>query len=129
MKRQRGFSLTLVIIALMMVSTAVFVLTSGSNAVLFHADTAYLRAVERNLISSGLAWAQVKASGNRDLPIGEPVELDVTSFGCPTARLAVQVLDVQDGRATVRIETSCRKGRRTLDTSRAYTVPIPREGV
>jgi len=122
MSRQRGFTLTFVIVALIMVGVAMFVLTGGSNTMLFHADTAYLQAVERNLIASGLAWTQVRGSGT---PVGESVELDVTSFNCPGARLAVRVLDVQDGRARVRIETSCRKGRRTLDTARDYTVAIP----
>jgi type II secretory pathway pseudopilin PulG len=125
MSRQRGFTLTFVIVALIMVGVAMFVLTGGSNVMLFHADTAYLQAVERNLIASGLAWAQAGGSGGRRRPVGEPVELDVTSLNGPGARLVVQVLDVRDGRATVRIETSCSKGRRTLDTSRNYTVSIP----
>lgn len=125
MTRQRGFSLTFVIFALIMVGVGMFVLAGGSNVMLFHADRDYLQAVERDLIASGLAWTRAKASNNPNLLVGEPVELDVAAFGCPGARLAVQVLDVQDGRAGVRIETSCSKRRRTLNTSRSYTVPIP----
>jgi hypothetical protein len=109
----------------MMVSTAVFVLTIGSNAMLFHADTAFLRAVERDLIASGLAWTRAQVSNRRDLPVGESVELDVAAFACPSARLAVRVLDVKAGQARVRIETSCSKGRRTLGAARDYTVAIP----
>lgn len=125
MSRHRGFSLTLVIIALILVSGSLFVLTTGSNTMLFHADSAYLHAVERNLIASGLVWARTQASRGQERPVGEPVDLDVASFGCPGARLVVQILNVQDGRATVRIETSCHKGRSSLDASRDYTVAIP----
>lgn len=125
MNRRRGFSLTLVIIALIMVSGSLLVLTTGSNAMLFHADSAYLHAVERNLVASGLAWAQTQASGGGEPPVGKSVDLDVASFGCPSARLVVQILNVQEGQATVRIETSCHKGRSALDGSRNYTVAIP----
>jgi len=128
MVRQRGFTLTFVIIALIMVGVAMFVLTGGSNAMLFHADSDYLQAVERDLIASGLAWARTKISADPNQAVGQSVELDVAEFDCPGARLAVQVLEVQGGQARVRVETSCSKRRRTLDTSRSYTVSIPREG-
>lgn len=125
MKRQRGFSLTFVIVALILVSIGMFVLGAGSNVMLFYADKAYVQAVERNLTASGLAWVRAKASGDPSLPAGGPVELDVAAFGCPTARLAVQVVEVREGEARVRIDTSCSKGRNTVNTSRDYTVAIP----
>jgi len=34
------------------------VLAGGANTMLFQSDTAYLQAVERNLVASGLAWAK-----------------------------------------------------------------------
>jgi hypothetical protein len=127
MTRQRGFILIFVIMALIIVGIATFVLTDGANTMLFHADAAYLRAVERNLIASGLAWANEQVSGGRDpSAVGESVDLDVTTFGCREARLAVQFLGVQDGKAGVRIATSCHKGRHTFDASRRFTIPIPR---
>ncbi|MEN6577432.1 MAG: hypothetical protein ABFD90_13900 [Phycisphaerales bacterium] len=125
MTRERGFILTFVIMALIVVGIAMFVLTDGANTMLFHADTAYLRAVERSLIASGLAWASEKVSAGRDVAAGEPVGLDVAAFGCREARLAVQFLAVQDGRAGVRITTSCQKGRRTLDASHTFTLSMP----
>jgi hypothetical protein len=124
MTRQRGFILTFVIMALVVVGIAMFVLTDGANTMLFHADGAYLREVERNLIASGLAWASEKASSGGDLSLGQAVDLDVAAFGCPSARLSVRIAAVQDGKATVRIGTSCRKGRRSLDTSRDFTIPL-----
>ncbi len=125
MRKRQGFSLTFVIIALMVMGTAMSVLTTGANTMLVHADLAYLRAVERNLIASGLAWAGETVAGDRDLPIGESVDLDTAAFGCREARLAVQFVAVQDGKAEVHIETSCCKGGRTLDTSSTFTLSIP----
>ena len=124
MTRERGFILLFVIMALIVVGIATLVLTDGANTMLFHADRAYLHAVERNLIASGLAWAGEKAAG-RDVPIGEPVHLDVTAVGCREARLAVQFLEVHSGKAAVRIATFCRKGRCVLDTSRNFRIAIP----
>jgi hypothetical protein len=115
-----GVVLTLVIVALILTGVVMFVLTEGGNAMLFRADTAYLQALERNLITSGLALAQQKVSGG--LPIEGPFEPNLAAFGVPNARLLVRVLEVQSDKARVHIETSCRKGRRTLDTSRDYTI-------
>jgi Tfp pilus assembly protein PilV len=125
MNRQRGFSLTFVIFALILVGVAMSVLAGGSNVMLFHADKAYLQAVERNLTASGLAWVRAKASANLDLPVGTPVELDVSAFGASAVRLAVQVLEVQDGKARVQIETSCSKRGRTRNATRNHTLAIP----
>jgi Tfp pilus assembly protein PilV len=126
MSRQRGFSLTLVIFALILVGVAMSVLAGGSNVMLFHADKAYLQALERNLTASGLAWVRAKASANgSDLPLGVPVELDVSAFGASAVRLAVQVLEVQDGKARIQVETSCSKRGRTRNATGDYTLPIP----
>jgi len=125
MNRRRGFSLTFVIIALILVGVGMFVLAGNSNVMLFYADKAYVQAVERNLTASGLAWVRAKVSSDPNLPAGEPVELDVSAFGCPNARLVVQILDVQDGKARARIDTSCRKGRNALHVSRDCAVAIP----
>jgi Tfp pilus assembly protein PilV len=126
MNRQRGFSLTFVIIALILVGVAMSVLAAGSNVMLFHADKAYLQALERNLTASGLAWVRAKASANAsDLPVGASVELDVSAFGASAVKLAVQVLEVQDGKARVRIETSCNKRGRARNATNDYTLPIP----
>lgn len=126
MNRQRGFSLTFVILALILVGVAMSVLAAGSNAMLFHADMAYLQALERNLIASGLAWTRAKASGGgTNLPVGAPVELDVSAFGASAVKLAVQVLEVQDGKARIQVETSCTKRGRARNTTNEYTLPIP----
>jgi len=121
-RAKKGMILTFVIVALALTGAVMFVLSEGSNTMLFRADTAYLEAVERNLIASGLAWAGQKTSGDTDPVMAQPLELNGAGFGPPRARLTVQVLQVHDDMMTVHIETSCSKGRRTLETSRKYTI-------
>lgn len=122
-RNSQGFLLTFAIVGLALMGTIMFVLAGGANAMLFHADTAYLQAVQRNLISSGLAWAQVHIS--HDTAAGEPVELNTESFDTPNAALTVRITQVQANQATVRISTACSKGRRTLRTARDYIVDVP----
>ncbi len=125
MKRQEGFILTFVIVALILVGVAMFVLTGGSNAMLFHADTAYVRAVERNLTASGLTWARAKVSGGWDPNDRQSYELDAAGFSSPGARLTLQLIGSEGGRARVRIETACRKGRCSLNKSREFLIETP----
>jgi hypothetical protein len=122
MRRNQGAILTLVIVALMLVGVVMFVLTEGANTMLFQADTAYVQAVERNLVASGLAWAKERVSRHADAQSTDPVELSTAAFGLPNAKLVVRILDVQNRTAKVRVETSCHKGRRTLHTSRTFSV-------
>lgn len=126
MRRNQGAILTLVIVALILVGVVMFVLTGGANVMLFQADTAYLQAVQRSLIASGLAWARERAAQDFEAPGLEPVELDPAAFGLPGTKLIARILDVRDKTVRVHIETSCHKGRQTLKTSRDYACMISR---
>ena len=124
-RNNKGFLLTFVIVALALMGTMLFVLTGGSNAMLFHADTAQLQATERNLVASGLAWARANIAANGNAAPRSPISLGTEAFGSPNAALTVQIMQVQPDRATVHITTSCSKGRRTLTASRDYTLDLP----
>jgi len=124
-RNDKGFLLTFVIVALAMMGMVMYVMTDGAKSLLFRADAACLQAVERNLVASGLAWAQVKIAAGGTAAVGGPVDLNTASFGAPNAKLTVRIVQVQADRATIRIGTSCTKGRRTLDASRDYTILLP----
>ncbi len=125
-RNNKGFLLTFVIVALALMSTVMFVLAGGANAMLFHADTAYLQAVERNLTASGLAWARANISAHGTTAVGEPITLSTKGFGVPDAGLAVAITQVQADRATVRIATSCTKGRHTVNATHEYAIDVRR---
>ncbi|MBN2133787.1 MAG: hypothetical protein JW741_30070 [Sedimentisphaerales bacterium] len=122
MKRrmENGSVLSLVIVLLVLVTMVLIVLTESSNTMLFQADKAYLRAVERNLTASGLAWAQLHTAD-----ANEPLPLDVAFLSTRPAGLTVRTIETNDRQATVHIATSCTKARQTLDTSQDYVISLP----
>lgn len=123
-KRRYGFILTFVIVLVGLVGVVMFVLTGGSNAMLFEADAAYVQAVDRNLAASGLAWARHQvARGETPVP-NQPVSLDTDFPGARQANLTVQFAE-RDAAVRCRIETSVAKGRQSLNESREYVLTVP----
>ena len=60
--RRNGFVLILVVVIIAAFGLEMFVLAGASNTILFQSDSAYLNAVEHNLMESGLAWAKKNIS-------------------------------------------------------------------
>lgn len=121
-----GFVLSMVIVALGLLAVVMAVLTEGTNTMLFHADRAYLQAVERNLAASGLAWARRQSLQGQAAVSAEPVALDVASLHVRQGSLAVSFVQVGPAGAEVRIEASCVKGRRSLHDEHEYAIePAP----
>jgi hypothetical protein len=127
MKRRKrsGTVLTLVILALGLVAALMLVLAEGATTMLHQADAAYLRAVQRNLTASGLAWAQHEISDANEPPHTEPAQLDVDPLSERSAELTVRVVDGENGEATVHIVTTCTKARQTVRSEQDYTIPSP----
>lgn len=111
----------LIIIAMSLMAVMMAVLTGGANTMLFQADRAYCRAVERNLTASALAWAQSLAALEEDVAAGDPVVLDAQSLADGDVKLTVQFVRV-GAAADIRIETSFRKGRQTHKKIQDYTI-------
>ena len=124
MKRHssKSFVLSGVIVGLSLVALVMYVLAQGANTMRFQADRAYLRAVERDLIASGLAWARTTLADANAPEVGETVSLDVEALGCRDGELMVRISASRDGQAVVHVRTSCTKGRQTLTSARDYTV-------
>ena len=113
-RRQNGFVLLLVVVAIGLIGAEMFVLTSSANQILFQSDTAYLQACERNLVTSGLAWAKRNMNNEGIETFNRPIELDVASMSIHGATLSVQIETAKDEEAEVQINTSCIRDRRTL---------------
>ena len=119
--RQKGFVLILVITAMAVIGLEMHVLTSGANTMLFQADTAYLEACKRNLVTSGLAWAKRNIRNNNKETFEKAVELDVSKifYGSDSRRIRVSSLIVTisvptDKGPQAQINVSCSRGRRTF---------------
>ena len=126
--RQKGFALVLVITAMAIIGLEMHVLTSGANTMLFQADTAYLEACKRNLITSGLAWAKRNIQNNNKETFEKAVELDVSKMnpvrqlhsnqrrpdGIRGSSLIVTISVPTDKGPQAQINVSCSRGRRTF---------------
>lgn len=122
--RQNGFVLILVVVAIALIGAEMIVLTGSANMILFQSDTAYLQACERNLATSGLAWAKRNIKGEGKETFDRPVELDVSSMSIHGATLSVNIVTPKDEEAEVQINTSCSHERRTLRHSDKYRIRL-----
>ncbi len=133
--RQKGFALVLVITAMAIIGLEMHVLTSGANTMLFQADTAYLEACKRNLITSGLAWAKRNIRNNNRDTFEKTVELDVSSMN-PARRsrdgmnirgssLIVTIRGLPTGEELqVQINARGSRGRRTFRGDGKYKIRL-----
>jgi len=120
--RQNGFALILVIVVIALIGVVVFLLTEDANTIVFQSDMAYLEAVERNLIASGLAWAKQNIkNGSKDI-CHKDIALDVTGLNIRVATLSVVIGTPTDNR--VEVSTSCSRGRRTFRHNDKYKIRI-----
>ena len=101
--RDRGFVLVYVILLICMVGLFMSVLTGGTTSMLRQTNKAQVRAIERNLQLSGLAWAArysrkrgegPEATGQaaaNPIKTGQAVRLDAMSLSTRPARLKVVI--------------------------------------
>jgi len=121
--RKKGFVLMLVIIAMSLVGVIMLVLTSGANTMLFQSDTAYLRAIERNLTASGLAWAKQNIHNGTET-FNRTIILDIADMNVRNATLTLTVSTPVDDRVEVQIVTSCTRGRQTRQNADKYQIKL-----
>jgi hypothetical protein len=114
-----GFVLVLVIVALSLTAVVMAVLTAGANTMLFHADRAHAQAVQRNLRTSGLAWARHRLADPNVAATG-PVALETDALSARETILTVSFLTSDVGAGQIHIETACSKGRQTLKATESY---------
>ena len=104
--KNKGFVLLLVIMLIAMIGIIVSVLTEASNTMVFQSNKTYLRACERNLIASGLAWSKInlqKESG--DIP-DKMIELDVTDMNIRGSSLSQKSFKGMADMKAVRLKLS-----------------------
>ena len=122
--RQKGFVLILVITAMAIIGLEMHVLTGGANIMLFQSDTAYLKACERNLILSGLAWAKKNIQNNSRETFEKTVELDVGKMNIRGSTLIVTISIPTDKEPQVQINARVSRGRRTFKHDGKYKIRL-----
>ncbi len=123
-RRPDGFALVLVITAMAVIGLEMHVLTSGANTMLFQSDTAYLKACERNLVTSGLAWAKQNIRNNSRETFEKTVELDVSKMNIRGSTLSVTINIPTGEEPQAQINASCSRGRRTFKHDGKYKIRL-----
>jgi len=122
--RNNGYILILVIMAILLIGAVIFVLTEGANTLLFQSDTAYLEAVERNLVTSSLAWTKQNIKADLEGAFYKTIGLDVTDLNIPDANLSIVIGPGRDEEVEVEVSTSCSRGRQTFRHRDKYKIRV-----
>jgi len=122
--KTNGFVLLLVILALSVVALEMFVLTNISGTMQFQSHTVYLQACERNLLSSGLAWARQNIRNKNGQIAGEQIKLDVSEMNILHSALDVTISMPSDTEAEVRISSLCSRGRQSRKGGSTFRIDL-----
>jgi len=110
MKRSNsGFVIIYVIVLISLVGMYMVILSGGMKMYLIHTDQAELKAVERNLQLSGLAWIARHPAVSDD----QPIELGTSTLSRRPAHLMISIHPQSDLSRLATIHTTCTFGNRT----------------
>lgn len=123
-RRQRGFVLILVIMAIIVIGIEMFALSDIANTMQFQSNAAYLKASQRNLLASGLTWAKENVRNKSGEIFDKTIQLDVSKMKIRDSSLNVTIHRASDSRAEVQVGTSCSRGRRTLKGTCTYGIEL-----
>ena len=121
-ERKNGFVLVLVIVAMAVIGATMLVLSAGAKTMVFQSNTAYLQACQRNLVTSGLAWAKQQIKSQSKENLDRTIRLDVTETDIRGSTLAVLIRIPTDKEPEVQINASCSRARRTLRHDDKYRI-------
>ena len=122
--KKNGFILVIVIVTIALMGAEMFVLTGGSNAILFQANTAYLQAAERNLTASGLAWAEKNIRDGGQESFDKSVKLDITDMDIRRSALSITINMRKNEKTGVQIDATVSRGRQTLRRNKKYPIEL-----
>lgn len=123
-RRQQGFVLILVIMAIIVIGIEMFALSGIAEIMQFQSNDAYLKACRRNLQASGLMWVKENVRNKSGEIFDKAIQLDAGKMNIRDSALNVTIHRTSDGRAEVLIDTSCSRGRRTLKGTGKYGIEL-----
>ena len=123
-EKKDGFVLMIVVVTIGLIGIEMFVLTGGSNTLLFQANDAYLRAVGQNMIASGLAWAKKNIENENIESFNKTVPLEIGDISVTKATISIIIEQPDNEQARVEINASCNRGRQTFRHQKKYYVGL-----
>ncbi len=123
---RKGVVLFIIIIILAFIGTVLFLLTDVSNKIIFQTNKAFLESAERNMISSGLAWAKQNIEKGNIKKAGEEIQLDTAGIGIRNAQLTVTIEKITHKQVYIAVHTSCSLGSQNLKNIQKYQIALKR---
>ncbi len=120
--QRSGFAIILALTAVALVGMALVVLTATSNSLMFEANLSYLKACDRNLSASALAWASQNQEKLGKSQLSQPRQLDVEQLGIPAGHLNVTPSKARGEDLKVQVDTQCSRGKMKLKRTRNYLI-------
>ena len=121
---QNGFVLVIVIMAIAIMSVAMYAFSDMMNTMQFQSQTAYLKACRRNLQASGLVWAKENIRNKSGEILDKTIQLDVSKMNIRVSALDITIRRMSGNRAEVQVDTSCSRGRQTLKGTGRYGIEL-----
>ena len=129
-QQRSGIALIIVISLIGLMAITLGYLSHSCRIMLLQTDRLYLKAVERNLTASGLAWAgetvkktEVRSQKSEDGK--KTIDLDANDVGGSQARLSVRIEDVNGPPALVHVQTHVSSARQEVNHSRTFRLQRP----
>src|SRR3990172_8527625 len=120
--KNSGFIMVVVIMAVVAVGMVMFVLAADANMMIFQPDTARLKAAQRNLTASALAWARHNIKNTPAESLDKTVNLEAPELDIPAAAVAVTITAPAGKNPQAQITTSATRKRRTLKSQNEYNL-------
>ena len=108
--------------AIIVIGIEMFALSGIANTMQFQSQNAYLKACRRNLLASGLLWANENIKEKSSEIFDRTIQLDVSKMNIRASALDVTASIASDEEVEVQIYTSCSRGRQTLKGTGKYRI-------
>ena len=123
-QNSKGFVLLLLFTVIILLGVVMVLLSTASNTMMFQANKVYLQACERNLIFSGMNWAQLNIQKDNSQIINNTIELDVNDMNILRSSLNINTIGPGDPneKYQVQITATCGRARLNLESDEIYTI-------
>ncbi len=121
---KKGFVLLIIIGILFFMGTALFLLSYISNKITYQTNGAFLETVERDMASSGIAWAKHNIKNGNIKKTGEEIQLDTAGIYTRGAQLSVKIDKITRKQAEITVKTFCSISGQSLKHSRKYLIDL-----
>lgn len=121
-KSKSGFVLLIVIVTMALLGAEMYMLSGDCITVMFQSNELYLRAIEHNLLVSGLAWAEKNTvNGNPDV-FNKTISFDIADINAENAALSIFIEKSEENRTEIQIDASCSLGRQKIREHQKYII-------